>query len=145
MRKPRSWLVAVAVALALVAVPPALAVSITPANGLDYILPKGDVYQLGPNGSYHLIPDVATANAMGLRWNQLSKVASVSPVGTSLPSVLPPAAQPPLRIAMPSTLANGKDYILPNAQLGADNSYHLIPDVATANAMRGTSSSASRA
>jgi hypothetical protein len=50
-----------------VAVPAALAdssSSITPANGNDYILPDGSVYQLNDDDTYSWIPDVATGNAM---------------------------------------------------------------------------------
>jgi hypothetical protein len=131
----RRWLVAFGAVFTLVAVPGALAASITPANGRDFILPDNNVYQLSPNGVYHLIPDVPTANAMGIVWNKLSQVSSVSPVGGAFASVLPPA---PVRIVAPTTKANGMDYLLPNGsvfQRDAKGVYHWIPDVTTANAM----------
>lgn len=133
-------LAALAAVGALFAVPSAFGVSITPANGRDYIIPNGDVYQLGPKGQYHLIPDVATANAMKLNWNTLDIASSVSPVGAPLPSVLPveaslPTAIRPVQIA---ARANGSDFILPNGavfQKDANGSFHWIPNRATAKAM----------
>ena len=57
-----------------VAVPAALADSsngITPANGSDYILPDGSIYQQNDDGTFSWIPNTATANAMGLDWSNL--------------------------------------------------------------------------
>jgi hypothetical protein len=69
-------------------VPSALASAIPPADGSDYIVPSGDVYEFGTDGSYHWIPDVATANAMGLDWNALTFEDTLdAPVGDASPSV----------------------------------------------------------
>ena len=75
-----------------VAVPAALADSsivITPANGSDYILPDGTVYQQNDDGTFSWIPDVATANAMGVDWTSLIPVTGLDgPVVQPFPSVL---------------------------------------------------------
>ena len=139
--------------LAVAAVPSAIAADsgVTPANGNDYLLPTGDVYQLGDDGTYHWIPDVATANAMGLDWNALVivdtldaavgdpfstvVVLSNARVSTTAPAASP-AAGPAKHVDV--TPANGYDVIVPNGdvyQLGDDGNYHWIPNVATANAM----------
>jgi hypothetical protein len=66
--------------------------AVTPANGNDVILPDGSVYQLNDDGSYSWIPDVATANAMGLDWNSLQPVDTLpGPAGPQFPAV---AAEP---------------------------------------------------
>ncbi len=53
------------------------------ANGKDFLLPDGSVCQLNDDGSYSWIPDVATANAMGLDWDNLQPVDSLpGPLGT---------------------------------------------------------------
>ncbi len=74
-------LVATLVALAIgVAVPAALAASpsgITPANANDYILPDGSVYQQNDDGTFAWIPNTATADAMGIDWNDLIQVGSL--------------------------------------------------------------------
>ena len=75
-----------------VAVPAALAdssIGITPANGSDYILPDGTVYQQNDDGTFSWIPDVATANAMGVDGTSLIPVTGLDgPVVQSFPSVL---------------------------------------------------------
>jgi hypothetical protein len=133
----RLLVVAVLTTAAAIAIPAALAV--TPANGEDVILPSGDVYQLGDDGAYHLIPDVATANAMVLRWDALEIVEGVpGDVGMPLASVNATATTSTTSGLKPLAQANGEDVILPSGdvyQFGDDGSYHLIPDVATANAM----------
>jgi hypothetical protein len=64
----------------------AVAASVTPANGNDVVLPDGSVWQGNPDGSYSWIPDVATADAMGVDWNTLQPVDSLpGPVGTPFP------------------------------------------------------------
>ena len=123
----------------LLMVPTALGV--VPANGRDFVLPSGDVYQLGPQGQYHLIPDVATANAMRLNWNTLNITSSVSPIGAPYPSIVPAARtelQPVVTMVSIAAKANGADYILPNGavfQKDANGWFHWIPNTATANAM----------
>jgi len=77
--------------LAVATVPAAIAAGsgVTPANGNDYILPSGDVYELGDDGNYHWVPDVATANAMGVDWNSLTFEDTLdAPVGDAFPSVV---------------------------------------------------------
>jgi hypothetical protein len=61
---------------------------VTKANGNDVILPDGSVYQLNDDGSYSWIPDVATANAMGVDWNGLEAVETLDgPEGDPFPKV----------------------------------------------------------
>jgi len=140
-RTPLAIAALAVLAAAFLAVPSALAASVTPANGHDFILPNGNVYQLGPLGQFHLIPDVATANAMKLNWNTLSATSSISPIGAPLASVLPaPATSLPLAVKnVPITAkANGADYVLPNGavfQKDANGYFHWIPNVFTANQM----------
>ena len=88
--KRRILLPAVA-ALSLLAVPSTLAASpaVTPANGNDVVLADGSVYQLNDDGSYSWIPNVATANAMGLDWSSLQSVDALpGPVGARFPAVV---------------------------------------------------------
>jgi hypothetical protein len=144
--------VATLVALVIaVAVPAALAdsPSITPANGNDYILPDGSVYQMNDDGTFSWIPDVATGNAMGLDWTSLIPVTGLDgPVVQPFPTVLGLANASFNRTggggtsggsAGPSiTPANGNDYALPDGQVYQDNgdgTCSWIPDVATGNAM----------
>jgi hypothetical protein len=47
-----------------------------PANGNDFLTPSGNVYQLS-GGRVHLIPNVPTANAMGLHWKSLASATVV--------------------------------------------------------------------
>jgi hypothetical protein len=148
----RQALVATFVALVIaVAVPAAMAdssVAITPANGSDYILPDGSVYQLNDDGTYSWIPNVATANAMGLDWTNLISVPYLDgTVGDPFPSVLGLSNASFNRTGSSSstggtsvtvTPANGYDYVLPNGQVYQDNldgTCSWIPDVATGNAM----------
>jgi len=121
-----------------VAIPSAIAATaITPANGNEFLLPTGNLYQLGSNGVYHLVPDLPTATEMGVLWAQVKHVNSVTPIGRPLPSVLTlPTTQ--VTTVPPTTMANGKDYVLPGGsvyQLDAKGVYHLIPDILTARAM----------
>jgi hypothetical protein len=133
-----SLLVAVGVSSTLAAA------AVTSANGTEVILPDGNVYQQNADGTYSLIPDVATANAMRLDWNALESVGELpGPAGEPLPSVveLTNARVTVSNAATrsPITPANGSEVILPDGnvyQQNADGTYSLIPDVATANAMR---------
>lgn len=129
---------AAVVASLAVAVPSALAgTAITPANGSEFLLPTGNLYQLGPQGVYHLVPDLPTATEMGVLWAQVKHVSSIGPIGQPLPSVL---TLPTMEVATvpPTTMANGKDYVVPGGsiyQLDAQGVFHLIPDILTARAM----------
>src|SRR5476651_2485753 len=80
------------VALAIVvAVPSALAagVPVTPANGSDFILPDGTVYQQNDDGTFSWVPNVATATAMGIQMGDLQPVSMLDgEVGAPFPSVL---------------------------------------------------------
>jgi hypothetical protein len=52
-----------------------------------YLLPNGDVYQDNGDGTCSWVPDVDTANAMGLDWNDLAGVSSLPcTVGEPFPS-----------------------------------------------------------
>ena len=63
--------------------------AVTPANGNDFILPDGTVYQLDSNGVYHWIPDAATGLAMHVDGNALQQLNALDgPVGAPFPSVL---------------------------------------------------------
>jgi hypothetical protein len=138
---PTASLTALATAVTALAVviPSAFAAtSITPANGQEFVLPTGNLYQLGPDAAFHLVPDLPTATEMGVLWAQVKHVNTISPIGRPLPSVL---TLPTTKVttAPPTVMANGKDYVLPGGsiyQLDANGVYHLIPDVLTANAMR---------
>jgi hypothetical protein len=83
----RTLLASLGVVVSLVLASGAFAATMPRANGNDFLLPNGKVYQLGANGVYHLIPDVATANDMGLNWGALLKVSHVGPIGARIPSV----------------------------------------------------------
>jgi hypothetical protein len=117
--------------------------AVTPANGNDFVLPDGTVYELDADGVFHLIPNVATGNAMHLNWNAMTPVDSIDgDVGDPFPSVAVltnargAVATGTAKVA--AVLANGSDFILPDGsvyQLDADGVYHLVPDVATGNAM----------
>ena len=64
-------------------------VVVTPANGNDFILPDGSVYQLDSDGVYHWIPDVATSLAMHVDGNALQQLDALDgPEGPAFPSVL---------------------------------------------------------
>jgi hypothetical protein len=119
------------------------------------ILPDGSVYQLGDDGLWHHIPDVATANAIGIEWNNLPGYDQLpGPVGDELPSVTagtptppsppPPSATPADTQPAPATSSvspggpSGPLALLPDGSvymLGSDGLWHHIPDVATANAI----------
>jgi len=130
---------AITALVGLLAVPSALGISAPSANGKDYFVKNShSVYQLGPKGDFHLIPDVPTANAMGLNWDTLHIVASVSPIGAQLPSILPAPASGATSIVKPTVKANGADYVLPDGrvfQRDVHGVYHWIPNTLTANAM----------
>jgi hypothetical protein len=149
MRKQAVVATLVALLIA-VAVPSALADSsgITPANGSDFILPDGTVYQQADDGTFSWIPNIATANAMGLDWNSLQPVDSLDgTVVAPFPSVLGLSNASFNRSGSGSgsgagsvkvTPANGYDYLLDNSQVYQDNfdgTCSWIPDVATGNAM----------
>ena len=131
----KRWSVLLISCFALLAIP-AL------ASAADVILPNGDVYRSTDDGVYNWIPDVATANAMGLDWNNLEYVDELpgpngeSPSATQLSVLL--SAPAGLTTGASITRANGNDVILPDGsvyQLDDDGVYHWIPDLATANAM----------
>lgn len=125
--------------------PSALAASsgVTPANGNDVVFSDGSIYQANDDGSYSWIPNVATANAMGLDWSSLQPVDVLpGPLGTPFPSVSLSNASVSRTGSTSSTAsvakANGNDFILPDGsvyQQNDDGSYSWIPDVATGNAM----------
>ena len=141
----KKTLVTVIVVIATaVAAPSALAATtVAHANGNDVILPDGSVYEFGDDGFYHLIPDVTTANAMGLDWNNLTVADELDgDVGDSYAAVVnrsPLGLDAPAASAAPALpQANGNDVILPDGSVyesDDDGVYHAIPDVATANAM----------
>jgi hypothetical protein len=121
---------------------------VTPANGNDYILPDGTVYQQNDDGTFSWIPNVVTANAMGLDWNSLRAVTILpGSVGQPFPSVLTLTNASFKRTGASSgssapsvevTPANGWDYLLDNGQVYQDNrngTCSWIPDVPTGNAM----------
>jgi hypothetical protein len=139
------------VALAIVvAVPSALAagVPVTPANGNDFILPDGTVYQQNDDGTFSWVPNVATSQAMGITMDMLQPVTELDGVvGVPFPSVLglanasfnrlgsSPAGAPS---SVPVTPTNGNDYLLPDGQIYQDNgdgTCSWVPDPATAAAM----------
>jgi hypothetical protein len=118
-----SLLVAVGVSSTLAAA------AVTSANGTEVILPDGNVYQQNADGTYSLIPDVATANAMRLDWNALESVGELpGPAGEPLPSVveLTNARVTVSNAATrsPITPANGSEVILPDGNVGR----HLLAD-----------------
>ena|SRR5581483_4317552 len=134
--------VAAVAALILFAVPTIVATAAPNANGNDVLVPGGNVYQLDDDGAFHLIPDVATANAMHLDWNNLAQADELSgPLGDAYVSVAPPvkALAATTRAAVrPVPPANGNDVMLPDGsvyQIDGDGVYHLVPDVQTGNAM----------
>jgi hypothetical protein len=130
--------VAAIVSSLVLAVPFAFgATSITPANGQEYLVPTGNVYQRDSSGVYHLIPDLPTATKMGVLWSQVKHVQSIGPIGSPLQSVLTlPTYQ--VTTTKPTTMANGQDFLLPGGsiyQRDAKGVYHLIPNILTATAM----------
>jgi hypothetical protein len=144
-------LTAALVALAIaVAVPSALAsgVPVTPANGNDFILPDGSVYQQNDDGTFSWVPNVATGVAMGITLDMLQPVSVVpGEVVAPFPSVLGLANASFNRTGggtgaasggVKVTPTNGNDYLLPNGQIFQDNgdgTCSWVPDPATANAM----------
>jgi hypothetical protein len=135
-----SRLAALAATLAavVIAAPFALgATPISPANGKEFLVPNGTLFELDAQGVYHRVPDLPTATEMGVLWSSVKKASTVSPIGRSLPSVLTlPSTQ--VKTAPPSTMANGADFLLPGGsvyQRDATGVYHLVPDILTANAM----------
>ena len=139
------------VALAIVvAVPSALAagVPVTPANGNDFILPDGSVYQQNDDGTFSWVPNVATATAMGITMDMLQQVPALNgEVVAPFPSVLGLSNASFNRLGGSSgrasstvkvTPTNGNDYLLPNGQVFQDNgdgTCSWVPDAATASAM----------
>jgi hypothetical protein len=154
--KKHALLIAALALIAVVActVPTAFAdsssVTITPANGNDVVLPDGTVYQQNDDGSWSWIPNIATANAMGIDWSSLQPVTVVpGPIEAPFPAVVTLTNASPNRAGstgatttgssqVPVTPANGNDYVVPDGQVyqeNADGSFSWIPDVATGNAM----------
>jgi hypothetical protein len=145
--------------LASLAVLAALAVAVTvpaafgdssngvpPANGNDYVLPDGSVYQQNDDGTFSWVPNVATGNAMGLDWNNLTPVSQLDgSISDPIPSVqslsnasFNRTGGTTANSVVKVTPANGWDYYLPNGQVWQDNldgTCSWIPDVATGNAM----------
>jgi hypothetical protein len=125
--------------LAPLPTPVKIVAATTMANGRDYILPDGRLFQRDADGVYHWIPNVTTANAMGIKWNHLIRARSVSPVGAAIKNVVEMLQPTCTKKAKPSTMANGMDYIVPPNpsvyQRDSKGVYHLIPNRATANAM----------
>ena len=149
MKKQAVIAMLVALTIAVV-VPSALAdTTVAQANGNDYVLPDGSVYQQNDDGSYSWIPNIATATAMGIDWSALQPVSALDgPVGDPFPSVLGLSNASFNRSGGGTTTsgtgtvkvtpANGSDYVLPNGQIYQDNgdgTCSWIPDVATGNAM----------
>ena len=100
MRKQAVVATLVALVIA-VAVPAAFAdspSSITPANGNDFILPDGSVYQQNDDGTFSWIPNVATGNAMGLDWNNLQPVDALD---GSVVAPVPVGPRPVERLVQP--------------------------------------------
>ncbi len=61
---------------------------VTPANGNDVVLPDNSVWQGNNDGTFSWIPDVATANAMGINWNNLVQVNALpGPIALPFPHV----------------------------------------------------------
>ena len=134
MRK-QTLLAAIVAVVAAAGAPSALA-------GNSVLLPDGSVWQADAAGTYHQVPDVATANALGVDWNSLDvEDALPGPAGDPLPAVQTRTTLGLVATsaaAAPVTPANGDDVLLPDGtvwQGDADGVYHLIPNVATANAM----------
>ncbi len=151
MKKQAFTAALVALAIA-VAVPSALAagVPVTPANGNDFILPDGSVYQQNDDGTFSWVPNVATATAMGITMDMLQPVDVLDgEVVAPIPSVLGLANASFNRLAGGSagspagggaavTPTNGNDYLLPDGQIFQDNgdgTCSWVPDPATAAAM----------
>lgn len=111
----------------------------------DVILPDGSVYRFdGDSQTWRHIPDVDTANAMGVDWNNLAEDDSLpGPQGPDWPSVDQPSAPPPPPPAEsgppPPPSSQGGDEIDPSGNVyrfdPALEQWRHIPDVATANAM----------
>ena len=158
MKNP-AWLLAALALIAAPAVPSALAdsssVAVTPANGNYIVLPDGPVYQQNDDGSWSWIPDIATANAMGLDWTSLQPATQVpGPIGAPFPSVVTLTNASPNRTATTAGTTAGTttgssqaaaivraiddDLVLPDGQVyqeNSDGSFSWIPDVSTGNAM----------
>jgi hypothetical protein len=109
----------------------------TMANGADFVVPGGSLYQLDAKGVYHLVPDILTANAMHIDWKQVKHVASVKPIGAPLKSVVVSVRKVCAKTTTTPARANGNEYILPNGNVYqlTGGAFHLIPDLATASAM----------
>src|SRR5579871_5680777 len=61
---------------------------VPPANGNDYVLPDGSVYQQNDDGTFSWVPNVATGNAMGLDWGNLIQVDQLDgSISDPIPSV----------------------------------------------------------
>lgn len=156
--KTHVTLVAALALLVACGVPAAIAdsstVAVTPANGNDVVLPDGSVYQQNADGSWSWIPNVATANAMGIDWSSLQPVSVVpGPIDAPFPSVDTLTNGSPNQSTtggttsggttlaspeVPVTPANGNDFVTPDGQVfqeNADGSFSWIPDLATATAM----------
>jgi hypothetical protein len=116
------------------------------------LLPDGSLYLLGDDGQWHHVPDVDTANALGVDWNALPQY-DVLPgdVGDELPSIAsqapapPPAATPVMQQPVAAdqqtnaTYAVGSLVGLPDQRvlmLLADGQWHWIPDTTTFNVLR---------
>ena len=127
----KRWCVLLTALFALLGVPVA-------ASAADVMLSDGSVYRQTDDGYYHWIPDVATANADGVDWNNLSIVDALpGPAGDPLPAI-----QVRTTLGTPAAPAQSHPHvdalILPDGsvyQVEPDGTCSYIPDVATANAL----------
>lgn len=80
-----------------------------PTTSIPAITPDGSVYTWdATNGFWRHVPDVATANAMGLDWNNMTDVgAAPTPTGPDWPSVTQAAAVAPPPVPATSSTGTG--------------------------------------
>src|SRR5207248_2527852 len=104
------------------------------AGATDVLLPGGSVYRSTDDGVYHWVPNVATANALGVDWNDLVLADELpGPLGDPLGAAQTRTTLGVAGAVKPHVTA----VILPNGdvyELNADGSCTLLPDVASANA-----------
>ncbi len=109
------------------------------ASAADVILPDGSVYRQTNDGAYHWIPNVGTANALGVDWNNLQMIDELpGPSGDPLPAVQVRTTLGTPAASASQTHPSVNALILPDGsvyQLDPDGTCHWIPDVATANAL----------
>ncbi|HEY4441650.1 MAG TPA: hypothetical protein VGN14_14420 [Candidatus Elarobacter sp.] len=85
--------------------PPSAPAAVGFDTGAQYIVDGGDVYSWDVNsGTWRHIPDVATANAMGLDWNTLVATSTIpTPTGPDWPTIAAPAPPTPVPTPAPSS------------------------------------------